>query len=185
MCRKLHTHSFLVITANSHPPGSVSPIAICATSHDVHGRWGGLFANCIGSVSGALFWDALSINTPVANQFRKSPNAMPVCTISSAMLATLTAEFVAFYVSSNKIRANDIPSLMENVYRALQKIAGDSEEKVEPSTRTQSSATSGGRRARADLLSDTPVCATNGTVWPSTIARHNRLRRKLGRRRRR
>lgn len=119
------------------------------------------------------------------NKFRKSPNAMPVRTISSAMLATLTAEFVAFYVSSNKIRANDIPSLMENVYRALQKIAGDSEEKVEPSTRTQSSATSGGRRARADLLSDTPVCATNGTVWPSTIARHNRLRRKLGRRRRR
>ena len=118
------------------------------------------------------------------NHFRQNPTAMPAYAVSPAMLATLTSELVAVYVSSNKLPAIDVPVLVENVYRALQKIAEDSEGKLNFSPRKPDSTISVERHTRRRSLSHNPIKAMTDIPWPTKNVRRNRQRRSPGRRRR-
>jgi hypothetical protein len=119
------------------------------------------------------------------NHLRQNTAAMPAHTANPAMLATLTAELVVAYVSSNKIPADAIPGLIESVYRFLQKIGEDSEGKRKFSLRAPATARSPKWRAGRGWLPRNPTEAMNGIVLPTEIARHYRQRKAPGRRRRR
>src|SRR6185437_16502750 len=112
-----------------------------------HGRWEGRLPSVLDLSQEPYFGIFWRSARRWQNHFRHNPTAMPVYAVSPAMLATLTSELVTVYVSSNKISAIDVPHLVENVYRALQKIAEDSEGMLRLSFGTPDSTTSGERRA--------------------------------------